>query len=113
MASSRIRALSVIALLATSGVLAATPHLIATAAGAVGTTTIGTGGWEVQSSSVATQTGAVISTPGFNTSAFFNVTPDDVIALETLRRGLRSDTAGLAMRRQGSRLDTAGPYGTC
>ena len=36
-----------------------------------------------------------------------NVTPDDVIALETLRRGLRSDTAGLAMRRQGSRLDTA------
>ncbi|TME94087.1 MAG: beta-mannosidase [Chloroflexi bacterium] len=77
MASSRIRALSVIALLATSGVLAATPHLIATAAGAVGTTTIGTGGWEVQSSSVATQTGAVISTPGFNTSAFFNVTPDD------------------------------------
>jgi phosphosulfolactate synthase len=42
-----------------------------------------------------------------------NVAPDEVIALETLRRGLRADTLGLAMRRQGSRLDTAGPYGTC
>jgi len=42
-----------------------------------------------------------------------NVAPDEVIALETLRRGLRSDTAGLAMRRQGSRFEAAGPYGTC
>jgi exo-1,4-beta-D-glucosaminidase len=44
---------------------------------AVGTTTIGTGGWEVQSSAVATQNGAVISTPGFSTTQFLNVTPDD------------------------------------
>ena len=29
-----------------------------------------------------------------------NVAPDEVIALETLRRGLRADTAGLAMRRE-------------
>ncbi len=42
-----------------------------------------------------------------------NVAPDEVIALETLRRGLRADTLGLAMRQQGSRLETAGPYGTC
>ena len=42
-----------------------------------------------------------------------NVPPDDVIALETLRRGLRSDTAGLAMHRQGSRLEGAAPFGTC
>ena len=42
-----------------------------------------------------------------------NVPPDDVIALETLRRGLRSDTAGLAMHRQGSRREGAAPYGTC
>jgi phosphosulfolactate synthase len=42
-----------------------------------------------------------------------NVPPDDVIALETLRRGLRSDTAGLALYRQGSRLESAGPHGTC
>ena len=42
-----------------------------------------------------------------------NVPPDEVIALETLRRGLRSDTAGLALYRQGSRLESAGPHGTC
>ena len=28
-----------------------------------------------------------------------NVSTDEVIALETLRRGLRADTAGLALRR--------------
>lgn len=42
-----------------------------------------------------------------------NVAPDEVIALETLRRGLRADTLGLAMRQQGSRLEGTGPYGTC
>jgi phosphosulfolactate synthase len=42
-----------------------------------------------------------------------NVAADEVIALETLRRGLRGDTAGLALRRQGSRLEAAGPQGTC
>jgi phosphosulfolactate synthase len=42
-----------------------------------------------------------------------NVAPDEVIALETLRRGLRADTLGLAIRQQGSRLEAAGPYGTC
>jgi phosphosulfolactate synthase len=42
-----------------------------------------------------------------------NVAPEEVIALETLRRGLRADTLGLATRRQGSRFDTTGPYGTC
>ena len=42
-----------------------------------------------------------------------NVAPDEVIALETLRRGLRADTLGLAMRQQGSRLEASGPYGTC
>lgn len=30
-----------------------------------------------------------------------NIAPDEVIALETLRRGLRADTAGLAARRNG------------
>jgi phosphosulfolactate synthase len=29
-----------------------------------------------------------------------NVPGDEVIALETLRRGLRADTAGLALRRR-------------
>jgi phosphosulfolactate synthase len=42
-----------------------------------------------------------------------NVSPDEVIALETLRRGLRADTLGLATQKQGSRLETAFPHGTC
>ena len=42
-----------------------------------------------------------------------NVSPDEVIALETLRRGLRSDTLGLAVSRQGSRPETVWPHGTC
>ena len=42
-----------------------------------------------------------------------NVATDEVIALETLRRGLRADTAGLAMRRQGSRREDQAPSGTC
>lgn len=38
-----------------------------------------------------------------------NVSPDEVIALETLRRGLRADTLGLSLQSQGSRLGAAGP----
>jgi exo-1,4-beta-D-glucosaminidase len=38
---------------------------------------LGAAGWEVQSSAVATQTGAQISTPGFNTSTWLPVTNDD------------------------------------
>ena len=45
--------------------------------GASDITDLGTGGWEVQSSAVATQTGAQISTPGFNTSTWLPVTSDD------------------------------------
>ncbi len=40
-------------------------------------TNLGASGWEVQSSAVATQTGAQISTPGFNTSTWLPVTNDD------------------------------------
>jgi phosphosulfolactate synthase len=42
-----------------------------------------------------------------------NIATDEVIALETLRRGLRADTLGLAMRRQGSQLEGTPPSGTC
>jgi phosphosulfolactate synthase len=42
-----------------------------------------------------------------------NIATDEVIALETLRRGLRADTAGLAMRRQGSQREGSPPSGTC
>src|SRR5690349_12865885 len=38
---------------------------------------LGTSGWKVQSSAVATQTGAQISTPGFSTSTWLPVTNDD------------------------------------
>src|SRR5690242_1717073 len=45
--------------------------------GASDISNIGAAGWEVQSSAVATQTGAQISTPGFNTSTWLPVTNDD------------------------------------
>ena len=45
--------------------------------GASDITNLGSAGWEVQSSAVATQTGAQISTPGFNTSTWLPVTNDD------------------------------------
>jgi exo-1,4-beta-D-glucosaminidase len=38
---------------------------------------LGAGGWEVQSSAIATQVGAQISTPGFSTSGWLPVTNDD------------------------------------
>jgi exo-1,4-beta-D-glucosaminidase len=45
--------------------------------GASDLSNLGATGWEVQSSAVATQTGAQISTPGFNTSTWLPVTNDD------------------------------------
>jgi exo-1,4-beta-D-glucosaminidase len=45
--------------------------------GASDVTNLGSGGWEVQSSAVATQSGAQISTPGFDTSAWLPVANDD------------------------------------
>jgi exo-1,4-beta-D-glucosaminidase len=45
--------------------------------GASDTSNLGSSGWTVQSSAVATQTGAQISTPGFNTSTWLPVTNDD------------------------------------
>jgi len=53
----------------------ASPAAPAAAPGAV--TDLGAGGWEVQSSAVATQSGAQISTPGFDTSAWLPVRNDD------------------------------------
>ncbi len=45
--------------------------------GASDLSNLGSGGWEVQSSAVATQSGAQISTPGFTTSTWLPVTDDD------------------------------------
>ena len=41
------------------------------------TTTVGLGGWQVQSSAQATQSGAQVSTPGFATGSWLHVRPDD------------------------------------
>jgi exo-1,4-beta-D-glucosaminidase len=45
--------------------------------------TVGLGGWQVQSSQTATQTGAQISTPGFSTGSWLQVRPDDAGAVGT------------------------------
>src|SRR5215472_3398458 len=45
--------------------------------GASDISNLGNSGWTVQSSAVATQTGAQISTPGFNTSTWLPVSNDD------------------------------------
>src|SRR5215470_9669409 len=45
--------------------------------GATDVTNLGSAGWAVQSSAVATQTGAQISTPGFSTSTWLPVSSDD------------------------------------
>jgi exo-1,4-beta-D-glucosaminidase len=70
--------------------LAATAPLFAFAGGAIwttparaGTRTVGLGGWQVQSSARATQTGAQISTPGFRTGTWLHVRPDDAGAVGT------------------------------
>ena len=47
------------------------------ATGASDVSNLGSSGWTVQSSAVATQTGAQISTPGFSTSTWLPVTNDD------------------------------------
>jgi len=71
------------------GRAAAPPHRAATslnapsATGASDISNLGTSGWTVQSSAKATQTGAQISTPGFNTSTWLPVTNDDAGAPAT------------------------------
>jgi exo-1,4-beta-D-glucosaminidase len=75
---------ALLCLVATSG-LAGTPARMAypthpspaASASGVGTFTVGLAGWEVQSSTIITQSGSAISTPGFSTAGFLNVAPDD------------------------------------
>src|SRR5215469_9228483 len=52
---------------------------------------LGASGWEVQSSAVATQTGAQISTPGFSTSNWLPVSNDDAGAPGTEIEALASN----------------------
>jgi len=65
-------------LLCTAAVATLTP-----AAAPAQVVTVGLGGWQVQSSARATQTGAVISRPRFATGAWLHVRPDDVGAVGT------------------------------
>jgi len=64
-----------------SGAVPAAPAVIHSSSpastGASDLSDVGGAGWEVQSSAVATQTGAQISTPGFSTSTWLPVTSDD------------------------------------
>ncbi len=46
-------------------------------------TTVGLGGWQVQSSAVAGQAGVRISTPGYSTRSWLHVRPDDAGAVGT------------------------------
>jgi exo-1,4-beta-D-glucosaminidase len=60
------------------GVVAAVP-----AVAAADTSTVGLGGWQVQSSASATQGGSQISQPGFHTSSWLAVHPDAAGAVGT------------------------------
>jgi hypothetical protein len=70
---TRIRALG-IALLVTGGLLTAP---VASANGVGRLVTLGAGGWQVQSSAVATEPGEQVSSPSYDTDGWLPVTPDD------------------------------------
>src|SRR5262245_41450081 len=78
-AAGRETHLSSLAQLRTAaGARAASPALASPSdTGASDISNLGTGGWKVQSSATATQSGAQISTPGFNTSSWLSVANDD------------------------------------
>jgi exo-1,4-beta-D-glucosaminidase len=68
----RVLGAALVAALALTGALPA-----CAAVSPPGLTTLGAAGWTVLSSATATQGGAKISTPGFDTSNWLKVTPDD------------------------------------
>jgi exo-1,4-beta-D-glucosaminidase len=57
--------------------LPAADRFAAASTGASNVSDLGSGGWKVQSSAAASQSGAQISTPGFNTSTWLSVSNDD------------------------------------
>ncbi len=70
-------------LLAVATVYALATGAVGATAASADTQTVGLAGWQVQSSSVATQTGAQVSTPGFGTGSWLHVRPDDAGAVGT------------------------------
>src|SRR5437763_1307672 len=80
-----------------SGLFSGQVGLARSAAAATGSSAIsdlGSGGWKVQSSATATQTGAQISTPGFNTSNWLPVASDDAGAPGTEIEALAQNGLG-------------------
>ena len=63
---------AIAALVATAAIAA-----LAAPTASAGVTTVGLGGWQVQSTAQATQSPAAISTPGFGTASWLHVRPDD------------------------------------
>ena len=63
---------AVAALVATAAIA-----VLAAPAASADVTTVGLGGWQVQSTAQATQSPAAISTPGFGTASWLHVRPDD------------------------------------
>ena len=63
---------AVAALVATAAIA-----VLAAPAASADVTTVGLGGWQVQSTAQATQPPAAISTPGFGTASWLHVRPDD------------------------------------
>jgi exo-1,4-beta-D-glucosaminidase len=63
--------------------VAATIAAVGAASASARLTTVGVGGWQVQSSAQASQSGSEISTPGFATGSWLQVRPDDAGAVGT------------------------------
>ncbi len=70
-------------LFASSALFAFATGALGASAASADTQIVGLGGWQVQSSQSATQTGDQISTPGFPTGSWLHVRPDDAGAVGT------------------------------
>jgi exo-1,4-beta-D-glucosaminidase len=107
-AGQRARLLGVLCALAVSMAIAAP-------AASADTSTVGLGGWQVQSSALATQRGAEISVPGFSTASWLMVQPDDAGAVGTEINALLQNGAcpnvffSENMKRCFGFMDTIGP----
>jgi exo-1,4-beta-D-glucosaminidase len=75
--TARAAAAPAAALTARAAAAPAVPAATGSPTGASDVTDLGSHGWRVASSAVATQSGAQISTPGFNTSSWLRVANDD------------------------------------
>jgi hypothetical protein len=77
---------------------------LAAPAASADVTTVGLGGWQVQSTAQATQAPAAISTPGFGTASWLHVRPDDAGAPGTEVGRVRDAAGHLPARRPARRF---------